>query len=80
MMQNFDAGTHTENMPVFPALILLASSYTPFQAWEEPLDLCAALEAGTVFPSLVMPFMMSYGCNGCAEAQLEQEKGERLWR
>ncbi len=79
MMQLYDAGTHSDETPVFPALILLASSYTPFQAWEEPLDVCAALEAGTVFPSLVMPFVMGYGCNGCAAAQAAQEKGDRVW-
>ncbi len=79
MMQMYDAGTYSNDMPVFPALILLASSYTPFQAWEQPMDECAALEAGTVFPSLVKPFVMGYGCNGCAAAQSMQEKGERVW-
>ncbi len=79
MMQMINADTHADDMSVFPALILLASSYMPFQAWEEPLDYSTALESGTVFPSLVMPFMMSYGCNGCAAAQLEQEKGDPLW-
>ncbi|MGN0647495.1 MAG: spore coat associated protein CotJA [Oscillospiraceae bacterium] len=80
MMQMYNAGAHSDEMAVFPALILLASSYTPFQSWEEPLDAQAALEAGTVFPSLVMPFMMGYGCNGCAGAQSMQEKGEWTWR
>ncbi len=79
MMQMYESGAHSDAMPVFPALILLASSYTPFQAWEEPLDECAALEAGTVFPSLVMPFVMGYGCNGCSAAQSAHEKGERIW-
>ncbi len=75
-MQLFDSSMHADEMPTFPALILLASSYTPFQPWEQPMDEAAALEAGTVFPSLVKPFMMAYGCNaGCTEGNAQQEKG-----
>lgn len=64
-------------MPIFPELIVLAMSYTPFQQWEQPLPEETALAVGSVFPSLIMPFMMAkggegydaqyaaaYGCNG----------------
>jgi len=71
-MQTYDSPANAAEMPVFPALILLASSYTPFQPWEQPMDEASALECGTVFPSLVKPFLMGYGCNGC---DAQQEKG-----
>lgn len=62
MLKSYDAHRGTEEMTPFPELILLASSYTPFQPWEQPMSEAEALEAGTVFPSLVKPFMMAYGC------------------
>lgn len=67
MLQKYDASMDSSDRPPFPELILLASSYTPFQPWEQPLSEAAALEAGTVFPSLVKPFMMAKGGEACEE-------------
>lgn len=68
MRKDHDAPMGTDEMTPFPELILLASSYTPFQPWEQPMSEAEALEAGTVFPSLVKPFMMAYGSSGCGAA------------
>lgn len=38
-----------ENWPV-------AMTYVPMQYWEEPYDLERGLGAGTIFPSLDLPF------------------------
>ena len=46
---------------VFPAKLTLAMAYVPYQSWEETLPATEALCAGTVFPSLVKPFMMGKG-------------------
>lgn len=35
----------------------LAMSYVPWQRWGDMYDECAALERGTAFPALFMPFM-----------------------
>ena len=48
-------------MGAMPANPSLAMAYVPYQCWEEPLSAADALEAGTVFPSLVKPFMMGKG-------------------
>lgn len=45
----------------FPASVSLASAYIPWQNWETPCMPCEALKAGTVFPSLVMPFTCGKG-------------------
>ena len=45
----------------FPAKLSLAMAYVPYQYWEEPMSAKDALEAGTVFPSLVKPFLMGKG-------------------
>lgn len=46
---------------VFPAQLTLAMAYVPYQVWEETLRDTEALRAGTVFPSLVKPFLMGKG-------------------
>ncbi len=48
-------------IPAFPASVTLAAAYVPWQYWETPMPPCDALEAGTVFPSLVKPFIMQKG-------------------
>ncbi len=40
----------------FPAETPLAMAYVPFQSWEETYPENKALETGTIFPSLDMPF------------------------
>lgn len=67
MSQKFDAVMDSADRSPFPEMILLASSYTPFQPWEQPLPETEALNAGTVFPSLVKPFMMAKGGEACEE-------------
>lgn len=46
---------------VFPSKLTLAMAYVPYQSWEEIMSAKEALCAGTVFPSLVKPFMMGKG-------------------
>ena len=46
---------------VFPSKLSLAMAYVPYQSWEEIMPAKEALCAGTVFPSLVKPFMMGKG-------------------
>ncbi|MBE6841937.1 MAG: spore coat associated protein CotJA [Oscillospiraceae bacterium] len=41
----------------FPSATPLAMAYVPFQTWEEPFDASDALQAGTLFPQLDLPFM-----------------------
>lgn len=41
----------------FPPETPIGMAYVPFQQWEEPLPENTALENGTVFPSLVLPFV-----------------------
>lgn len=48
----------------FPAKMSLAMAYVPYQYWEEPMPESEALDSGTVFPSLVKPFMMGKGGAG----------------
>lgn len=45
----------------FPAKLTLAMAYVPYQCWEDTMPADEALQAGTVFPSLVKPFMMGKG-------------------
>lgn len=45
----------------FPEQITLATPYVPMQAWETPMPPQDALCAGTVFPSLVLPFLKGKG-------------------
>ncbi|MGN0666380.1 MAG: spore coat associated protein CotJA [Huintestinicola sp.] len=40
----------------FPDETPLAMAYVPYQSWEKPYEENKALEAGTIFPSLDMPF------------------------
>ena len=53
---------------VFPAQLSLAMAYVPYQQWEDPMCARDALCAGTVFPSLVKPFMMEKGGDADAAA------------
>ncbi len=53
---------------VFPAKLSLAMAYVPYQTWEEPMAPSDALRAGTVFPSLCMPFMNERGGTDDARA------------
>ena len=46
---------------VFPAQMTLAMAYVPYQCWEDTYSPEDALCAGTVFPSLDLPFMMGKG-------------------
>ena len=59
MLDNMSAPAEPQG--VFPARLSLAMSYVPYQTWEEPLTPKDALCAGSVFSSLVMPFMMERG-------------------
>lgn len=53
---------------VFPAGLSLAMAYVPYQSWEETMPPEQALREGTVFPSLVKPFLMGKGGTGDADA------------
>ena len=63
----------------FPARLSLAMAYVPYQCWEEPMTAADALEAGTVFPSLVKPFMMGKGgaADGSSAAEVFGYDGEK---
>lgn len=68
-MRNTDSRRDTaiaEN--AFPTHITLAQAYVPMQQWETPMPPQDALEAGTVFPSLVMPFLKGKGGDCHADA------------
>ena len=41
----------------FPSETPIAMAYVPFQQWETPYAENKALSAGTIFPSLDLPFM-----------------------
>lgn len=61
-----DQTTPAQPQGVFPAQLSLAMAYVPYQSWEEPMKASQALDAGTVFPSLVKPFLMGKGGAGDA--------------
>lgn len=44
------SGRDFENWPI-------AMAYVPMQQWEETYDPAQALQAGTIFPSLDLPFL-----------------------
>jgi hypothetical protein len=46
----------------FPSKTPVGMCYVPFQQWETPLAENIGFEAGTIFPSLVLPFSTSKGC------------------
>jgi hypothetical protein len=46
-----------ESMTAFPAETPIGMCYVPFQQWETPFAENVALEKGTIFPSLDLPFM-----------------------
>ncbi|MCL2054063.1 MAG: spore coat associated protein CotJA [Oscillospiraceae bacterium] len=45
----------------FPPETPIGMAYVPFQQWEAPLPENIALEKGTVFPSLFLPFERGRG-------------------
>ncbi len=45
------------NLSEFPAQTPIGMCYVPFQQWETPYDENVALERGTMFPSLDLPFL-----------------------
>lgn len=55
-----DPGNHGENGGSFDSMYLgslpLAMAYVPFQRWKTIYSLERALQAGTVFPELDLPF------------------------
>lgn len=55
----------------FPPRMSLAMAYVPFQCWEEPLPANKALCQGTVFASLVKPFVMGKGGRAYDEDAVE---------
>lgn len=50
-----DSSMHNDPLCGMP----IGIGYVPWQQWEEIYDVCNALKAGTMFPSLNLPF---YGC------------------
>ena len=52
-----NVGNAVPVMSEFPAETPLAMAYVPFQKWEEPYDEQVAIERGTIFPSLDLPFI-----------------------
>ena len=54
------SGNHGENGGSFDSMYLgslpLAMAYVPFQRWKTTYSLERALQAGTVFPELDLPF------------------------
>ena len=59
-----DMTVPAEPRGVFPAQMSLAMAYVPYQCWEETFSAADALQAGTVFPSLVKPFGRGTGGDG----------------
>ncbi|MBQ7004290.1 MAG: spore coat associated protein CotJA [Oscillospiraceae bacterium] len=41
----------------FPAATPIGMAYVPYQQWQEPYDADMALDRGTMFPELDLPFM-----------------------
>lgn len=52
MPENFPPCEPTPMEPVLP----LAMAYVPWQHFSETYDLCKALQVGTIFPDLNLPF------------------------
>lgn len=48
---------NSESMTTWPAEMPIGMCYVPFQQWEKPYAENVALERGTIFPSLDLPFM-----------------------
>lgn len=44
-------------MPRFPEHTPIGMAYVPYQEWETPYDDVIALQRGTIFPSLDLPFI-----------------------
>ena len=42
--------------------MVLAMSYVPWQCWEDTFEADEALQRGTAFPSLELPFFKRGGC------------------
>lgn len=55
-MTNSTASTETVKSK-FPPETPLGMCYVPFQQWEKPYPENTALERGTMFPSLDLPFL-----------------------
>ena len=55
MLVNSTLMNNGEKSP-FPAETPIGMCYVPFQQWEEPYAENVALERGTIFPSLDLPF------------------------
>ncbi len=49
--------TNSGYLSEFPAQTPIGMCYVPFQQWETPYDENVALERGTMFPSLDLPFL-----------------------
>lgn len=51
--------TSTTKLPTtrLPVSVPLASSYVPYQAWEEPTPPEESLQVGTIFTELDLPFL-----------------------
>lgn len=57
-MKSSDNGTMDNGtMSAFPAETPIGMCYVPFQQWEKPYAENIALEQGTMFPSLDLPFL-----------------------
>ncbi|MCM1023980.1 MAG: spore coat associated protein CotJA [Prevotella sp.] len=56
--------SNTDAVTVFPAETPIGMCYVPFQHWETPYAENIALERGTMFPSLDLPFCGKEGLCG----------------
>ncbi|MBQ7981089.1 MAG: spore coat associated protein CotJA [Oscillospiraceae bacterium] len=65
-MYNYSRTTN-ENRSIFPEETPLGMCYVPFQQWETPYAENTALEQGTMFPSLVMPFCGKESCDNARQ-------------
>lgn len=62
---NTNTKSSSLNQPVLPSSPSLAIATIPMQAWEQPYEPCKALETGTIFPCLDLPFFVTGGgCRG----------------
>lgn len=55
----YEPGMSSLPMPTtaFPAATPIGMAYVPYQQWQEPYDADMALDRGTMFPELDLPFM-----------------------